>query len=169
MLKTIADFLNDKQGKTFSDVTNDTRINFQKVIAFFVHPDRIRRLIESEIDHDRPPLAGLIIEFEMQPYVDNFLRLEDGHNTTRFRQAVGVLIRIIMVNNLGWSKTGKKGSLGKRAQVPPRTTTPGAYHNVKGLAIWFTRAERYEPPEDWSMDKIRQNLGSNLGRTQKSD
>ena len=165
MIRTIADFLNDKQGNTFSDVTNDNRIDFQKVISFFVRSDRIRRLVESEIDHDRPPLAGVIRELEMQPQVDNFLRSYDAHTTQRFRQAVGVLVRIIMVDFLGWSKTGRKGSLGKRAQVPPRTTTPGAYYNVKGLAIWFTRAERYEPAPMLSMDEIRENLRKSLEET----
>ena len=31
-----------------------------------------------------------------------------------------------------------------RAKVPTRTPTAGAYHNTGGLAVWFTRAERYE-------------------------
>jgi len=163
MIKTKADFLNDKQGNTFSDVINDTRIDFQTVITFFVRPDRIRRMVESEVDHDRPPLAGLIREFEMQPQVDKFLRSYDAHTTQRFRQAVGVLIRIIMVDFLGWDKKGKKGSLGKRAKVPPRTKTPGAYHNEKGLAIWFTRAERYKPKEKWSYDDVKKNLEKCLG------
>jgi hypothetical protein len=53
-------------------------------------------------------------------------------------------VRIVMENH-GWRTTGRKGSLGVRASVPPRTTRAGAYHNTGGLALWFTRAERYEP------------------------
>ena len=63
--------------------------------------------------------------------------------TTRFRQAVGVVVRIIMEAH-GWKTTGRKGSLGVRVKVPIRTPTAGASHNTGGLAVWFTRAERYE-------------------------
>jgi hypothetical protein len=59
------------------------------------------------------------------------------------RQAIGVVVRMIM-EHLGWKKTGRKGSLGVRAPVSPRTATPGAYHNTGGLAFWFLRAQRYE-------------------------
>jgi hypothetical protein len=154
MLRSTSDFLGDQQGRKFFDVVKDNRIAFQQVIDFFVEPDRVRRLIESELDHDRPPLAGVIREFEAVPAVSKFLSSYDAHTTRRFRQAVGVVVRIIM-ETCGWSKTGRKGSLGKRADVPPHTTTPGAYHNVKGLSIWFTRTERYTPPTGVSMKKLR--------------
>ena len=54
-----------------------------------------------------------------------------------------MVVRIIMEQR-GWKKTGKKGSLGVRANVAKGTATPGAYHNTGGLAFWFLRAERYE-------------------------
>ena len=92
--------------------------------------------------HDRPALAGVICEFEHRQDVDQFFRTNDGHVTTRFRQAIGVVVRIIMESH-GWQTTGRKGSLGVRGKVPTRTETSGAYHNTGGLALWFTRAERY--------------------------
>jgi hypothetical protein len=98
---------------------------------------------ESEIHHDRAPLAGVVRELEMQPAIDSFLSSQHPQRTKRLRQAVGVVVRIIM-ESLGWRKTGKKGSLGVRAKVAPRTATPGAYHNTGGLAFWFLRAERYQ-------------------------
>ena len=36
------------------------------------------------------------------------------------------------------------GGLGVRVKGPTRTATTGADHNTGGLALWFTRAERYE-------------------------
>ena len=57
----------------------------------------------------------------------------DGHVTTRFRQAIGVVVRIIMESH-GWKTTGRKGSLGVRVKAPTRTATAGAYHNTGGLA-----------------------------------
>ena len=136
-------FAHDRQGRRFADVLNDTRISFPAILDFFNHPDRQRRLIESELHHDRPALAGVVRELEHRLDVDQFFRTNDGHVTTRFRQAVGVVVRIIM-EAYGWKTTGRKGSLGVRAKVPARTTNAGAYHNTGGLALWFTRAERYE-------------------------
>jgi hypothetical protein len=54
-------------------------------------------------------------------------------------------VRIIMEAK-GWKTTGRKGSLGVRTSATPRSTTAGAYHNTGGLALWFTRGERYELP-----------------------
>jgi hypothetical protein len=60
----------------------------------------------------------------------------------RLRQAIGVVVRIIMEER-GWQKTGRKGSLGVRAPAEPLQ----AVHNEGGLAFWFIRAERYKRPE----------------------
>lgn len=140
---TMDDFKADPQGRRFTDVINDQRIDFQIVIDFFNVPDKVRRMVESELHHDRPPLAGVVKEFEAISEVDAFLGGEDSHTTTRFRQAIGVLIRMHM-GQQGWNTTGRKGSLGTRAKTPPRTTAPGAYHNTSGLSKWFTRCERYQ-------------------------
>jgi hypothetical protein len=58
----------------------------------------------------------------------------------RFRQAIGVLVRMIMERR-GWRKTGRKGSLGVRASAAAQAPA----YNSGGLAFWFCRAERYEP------------------------
>jgi len=93
-------------------------------------------------------------ELESQPAIDRFLSSAHPRRTKRLRQAIGVVVRIIM-DGLGWKKTGKKGSLGVRATVSPHTTTPGAYHNTGGLAFWFLRAERYEPMEGMPFPSVR--------------
>ena len=142
---TFDEFRADEQGRSFADVLADTRVSFQLVIDFFNRPDVLRRMEESEEHHDRPPLAGVIKEFESIPDIDNFLGTHDGHTTTRFRQAVGALVRMHM-EALGWQKTGRKGSLGTRAKVAAGSRTPGAYQNAHGLARWFTRCERYVKP-----------------------
>jgi len=136
------EFTHDHQGRKFSDVMNDPRISFNAVLVFFDAPERQQRMLESELHHDRPALAGVVKELEALPAVQAFLANYDGHTTTRFRQAVGVVVRIVMEKH-GWRTTGRKGSLGTRKAVAPGTTTPGAYRNSGGLATWFTRAERY--------------------------
>ena len=70
---------------------------------------------------------------------------------TRLRQAVGVLVRMIMERR-GWQKTGKKGSLGVRADVAKDTPA----HNTGGLAFWFVRAERYERAEGMPFRSVRE-------------
>ena len=73
------------------------------------------------------------------PEIDRFLGRAQIRRNTRFRQAVGVLVRMIMESR-GWKKTGRKGSLGTRAKGVPGKPA----HNTGGLAFWFVRAERYE-------------------------
>jgi hypothetical protein len=136
---TRADFLADRQGRTFADVITGSVRPFSAALEFFNDEDRQRRMEESEIHHDRAPLAGVVRELESLPSVNRFLGRIHPRRSQRFRQAIGVLIRMIMEGR-GWQKTGKKGSLGVR-------NTAGAgrpRHNSGGLAFWFLRAERYE-------------------------
>jgi hypothetical protein len=145
------DFLNDRQGKTFSDVVNDPAQPFDAVLEFLSDADRQRRMEESELHHDRPPLAGVVRELESQPIIDQFLAGAHVRRNTRFRQAIGVLVRIIMERR-GWRKTGRKGSLGVRASRVARTPA----HNKGGLAFWFIRAERYERNEGMPFRSVRE-------------
>jgi hypothetical protein len=147
-------FLEDRQGRTFADVLNDPAQPFDQALAFFNDPQRQRRMEESEIHHNRPPLAGVVRELETDPDIDRFLASEHPRRTKRLRQAVGVIVRIIMERR-GWKKTGKKGSLGVRAAREPRSARPGSYHNSGGLAFWFLRAERYELVEGMPYRTVR--------------
>src|SRR6185312_8809828 len=133
------EFLADRQGRTFADVVSGSERPFIAALEFFNSEERQRRMEESEIHHDRAPLAGVVRELESVPAINRFLGRIHPRRSQRFRQAIGVLIRMIMEGR-GWQKTGKKGSLGVRntkAAGSPR-------HNTGGLAFWFIRAERYE-------------------------
>jgi hypothetical protein len=152
---TRKEFLGDRQGRTFSDVLDDPEQPFDEVLAFFNGSERQRRMEEAEIHHDRPALSGVIRELESQPSIDQFLGSQHPRRTKRLRQAVGVVVRIIMEKR-GWRKTGKKGSLGVRAAVAKGTRTPGAYHNTGGLAFWFLRAERYELIDGMPFRSVRE-------------
>lgn len=136
------DFLDDRQGKTFADVANDAQQPFDIILEFFNDADRQRRMEEAELHHDRSPLAGVVRELESLPAIDRFFADRQTRRNTRFRQAIGVLVRMIMERR-GWRKTGRKGSLGVRASDSNGT----AAHNTGGLAFWFVRAERYEPAD----------------------
>ena len=145
------DFLQDRQGKTFADVVNDPEQPFDKVLEFFEDADRQRRMDESELHHGRSPLAGVVRELESQPAIDRFLADVHARRSTRLRQAIGVLVRIIMERR-GWHKTGRKGSLGVRAAGTEQTPA----HNTGGLAFWFIRAERYKLSEGMPFRSVRE-------------
>ena len=136
-------FLQDRQGRTFADVLNDPEHPFDQILAFFSDENRQRRMEESELHHNRPPLAGVVRELESQEDINQFLASQIPRRTKRLRQAVGVVVRMIMELR-GWRGTGKKGSLGVRAVKDPPIAENGAPHNTGGLALWFLRAERYE-------------------------
>lgn len=143
-------FLADPQGRTFVDVLDDPEQHFDVVFNFFQSADRQRRMEDSELHHDRAPLAGVVREFESLPEIDRFLSVVHAKRSTRFRQAVGVLVRMIMESR-GWEKTGRKGSLGVRS--PKKSKTPA--HNSGGLAFWFVRAERYLKAEGMPFKNVK--------------
>lgn len=149
------DFVKDSQGRTFADVTDDSHQPFDQLLELFNAEDWQRRMAESETHHDRPALAGVIRELESHPPIDEFFTTAHPRQSKRFRQAVGVLVRMIMEDR-GWRKTGRKGSLGVRTKSSTRAETPGAYHNSGGLAYWFLRAERYEPSEGRSFQTVKE-------------
>jgi len=145
------EFLKDAQGRTFADVVNDSEQPFDAVLEFFADMDRQRRMEESEMHHDRAPLAGVVRELESLPIIDQFLAGAHARRNARFRQAIGVLVRMIMERR-GWQKTGRKGSLGVRATGSARTPA----HNTGGLAFWFVRAERYERADGMPFRSVRE-------------
>lgn len=148
---TREEFLRDRQGRTFTDVLNAPGVPFEALLHFFGDEARQQRMEDSEIHHDRPALAGVIRELEAQPEIDAFLSEIHLQESKRFRQATGVLVRMIMERR-GWKKTGKKGSLGVRASSD--RTQPS--HNTGGLAFWFVRAERYEKKEGMPFRTVRE-------------
>lgn len=128
-------FLEDVQGRKFSDVLNDPEQSFDCVLEFFSDENRQRRMEESEIHHDRPPLAGVVRELESHPAISRSLAQKDTKRSKRLRQAVGVVTRMIMEAR-GWRKTGRKGSLGVRLS----SSSMESSYNTGGLAFWFIRA-----------------------------
>jgi hypothetical protein len=148
---TTETFLADKQGSKFADVLRDAKRTFQEVLRFFDDEDRQRRMEESELHHDRAPLAGVVRELEAQPKINRYLASFHPRRSQRLRQAIGVVVRMIMEGR-GWRKTGKKGSLGIRGAAEPKM----ARHNKGGLAFWFIRAERYERESGMPFASVRE-------------
>lgn len=141
------------------DVVSDAEQPFDVVLKFFSSANRQRRMEESEIHHNRSPLAGVVRELEAEPAVSHFLSEVHTARSKRLRQAIGVIVRIIMERR-GWKKTGRKGSLGVRSV---KATVRAPRHNTGGLAFWFIRGERYEQAEGMPYRSVRERceeLGS---------
>ncbi|HWA99965.1 MAG TPA: hypothetical protein VG713_15810 [Pirellulales bacterium] len=149
-------------------MADDPEQPLDQVLSFFSDANRQRRMEESEIHHSRPPLAGVVRELESIQEVDRFLASQHPARTKRLRQAVGVVVRMIMERR-GWRRTGNKGSLGVRATREKANAKAGACHNTGGLAFWFLRAERYELPDGMPYLSVRAR-GSRFksARTKKS-
>lgn len=145
------DFLADRQGRTFTDVVTASERPFTAALEFFNDGDRQRRMEEAEIHHDRPALAGVVRELESVPTINRFLSRIHPRRSQRFRQSVGVLVRMIMERR-GWEKTGRKGSLGVRNKAAAGRPS----HNTGGLAFWFIRAERYKHKQHKAFASVRQ-------------
>src|SRR6476620_10012240 len=81
--KTITreEFLDDRQGRTFADVADDATQPFSEVLEFFNAPDRQRRMEESEIHHDRAPMAGVVRELESLPSINRILGAADARRS----------------------------------------------------------------------------------------
>ncbi len=144
-------FLSDAQGKKFADVANDANQPFDFVLKFFDDSDRQRRMHESEPHHARAPLDGIVRELEAQSVIERFLRGAEVRRNTRFRQAIEVLVRMIMKGKK-WQKTGRQGSLATQAA---RSNHHPAHH-MGGMAFWFVRAERYELADSMAYSSVRQ-------------
>ena len=141
---TLKEFEDDRLGVRYPDIygmkRNDEsaikgKFDFQRVIDFFNGPERIRRMEESEIHHDRPALAGVVREFENLNYINSYFKENDPRYTIRLKQAVGILVKLHMEKR-GWHTTGIKGIIGTRGADKQA-------ENVSGLSKWFKSSERY--------------------------
>lgn len=94
-------------------------------------PANEQRLVEAE-QRQRPALWGVVHIIESHPAIAPIL--ESGQAGHRFRQTIGVAVRIKM-ERLGWSKTGAKGAVGG--------------------ARYFRKAERFTPDGEYGARALR--------------
>lgn len=98
-------------GKDFYGRDGPCREAFTDILRELSREDVQQRLMDSEIHHRRPALAGAIVAIEELRSVRAVLESGDTNFGKRFRQAVGVAVRIVMEGR-GWLKTGQKWSVG---------------------------------------------------------
>lgn len=127
-MPTLDAFLNDKAGRSYTDVAGDGRIDFPQVLELLDRPTQRQKMQEAELRDGLPALAGVARDIEALPTVRAFVTAVPAAGTHRFRRAVGVAVKIVM-ERLGWTKTDRQGYLGGRSEL-------------------FTTARHYAPPED---------------------
>jgi hypothetical protein len=76
----------------------------------------------TEIHHARARLVELIWDLETQPLVESFLSSRETLRTKRFREAVGIVVRMV-VESLERKRAGKQSSLGAPATTLLRSET----------------------------------------------
>lgn len=133
-MPTLEMFREDKAGKSYPDVSADPRIDFEAVLEFLDQPVQRQKMEEAELRDGLPALAGVARDIEALPTVRAFVSSVPVTDTHRFRRAVGVAVKIAM-EQLGWTKTDRQGSLGRRSAL-------------------FTTARHYDPPADLEAARI---------------
>lgn len=96
-----------------------------EVLEFFDDSERVRRMMESEVHHDRPALYGVVGELRRLP---SMMRRAGAEKKIRIQVAkfIGVVVGLVMEQE-GWAGTGHKAALGDPS--------------------FLQRGERYMPPE----------------------
>lgn len=117
---TAIEMLQDPHGKRYGKVVEDNPEAWAEVVEQLSDPLNVNRM-EYASENGGPALAGVVGPIEAAPHVHALLSTRSAE-ADRFKQAIGVAVRLVMVPR-GWSTTGRKGSLGR--------------------SRWFTRAERY--------------------------
>lgn len=154
-------FLQDSQGRTFRDVVDTYGEDFNLLLGFFSDEARQIRMEDAERHHDRPALAGVVRELENDTRFSLIRGQWNSSNARRLRQAIGVIVRIIMEER-GWRKAGRRGALGQKLKKDQREGTV-MNHNTSGLSWWFCRVERFEKTGEEPFTKVGSRLPERMG------
>jgi hypothetical protein len=117
----LRDFAIDAHAAKYRAELDAHPVAVRRLLEILNDPAHEQRLVDAEM-HGLPALAGVVRYVESDP--DIGLVLHTGIQSNRFRQTVGVAVKLKMAK-LGWIATGRKGS-------------------VRG-ALHFTKSEHYEP------------------------
>jgi hypothetical protein len=131
-----ADFSDDSHAAKYRGELNAHPDAMRRLIELLNDPANEQRLVDAEA-HGMPALAGVVRYVEGDPAIEKVLKI--GQKSHRFRQTVGVAIKLKMTR-LGWRTTGRKGAVTK--------------------ARYFTKAEHYESDRRVDDDYTSRALGA---------
>jgi len=133
---TTQDFLADPHAAKYRDVVTGHPEAFARVVAILNDPYQQEQLVAAE-RFGHPALSGVVGRVEGDEIVAESLA---SPASQRFRQAVGVAVRLTM-QSLGWVTTGSKGPVrgathfktSERYAIAP--TSPGQLPNLRARAV----------------------------------
>ena len=130
-----ATFAADTHAARYLGALTADRLAFDRLIDLINRPESARAL--TSVPPGQPALAGIVALLEADPVLAR--AVSSGPGSLRFRQGVGVAVRLRM-EQLGWRTTGQKGT-------------------VRG-SKFLGKAERYVPAADLTpADRARAALG----------
>lgn len=132
---TMQDFLADPHAARYRDVVDSHPEAFARVVAILNDPYQQEQLVAAE-RFGHPALSGVVGVIEADEVVAPSLA---SPASPRFRQAVGVAVRLTM-QALGWATTGSKGPVrgathfktSERYAMAP--TSPGLLPSLRARA-----------------------------------
>lgn len=142
-------FAADRHGRQFADVIKDQKALTEIVFALVNERGARERMVMVTVHLGLPALAGIVRALERNSKINDFFSRTQRQGTLRFRQFVGVAVRMTMVG-MGFKPRGSKGYL-------------------QSFSTWFTRAELFSPPpehsdrEIWQSEQGRQKGGLREG------
>lgn len=142
--RLLGEFLADSLGQCFEQFVRGGEM---VVLDFLAVPCRVRRMMEAEVFHDRPALAGVVLELESDPAIAAWLAEDATRSEPRRRnQYIGAVVRFILRRE-GWTPTGRRTTLGLSSRVgkAERYRPPESF---PGHDIWWTRHP------DWEFRKV---------------
>ena len=112
-------------GRRFLPVAEDHKVPAKQVLDLLNDPRILEGMAFVTKSIDYPALGAIVKELEQNKEVAKYFGATASKNTLRFRQFVGMAVRLAMEEK-GFRTTGKKGYIGS-------------------ISKWFTRAEIFEP------------------------
>lgn len=123
MASLYGEFISDPHGTWFYDLGPTV----EYLVEFFGERHRLRRMKEAEVHHDRPAIAGVVLELEADQKIRSWVASATKAPAFHRRlQCLGAVVGFLMRRS-GWRPSGRKTTV--------------------GLSHWLTKAERYMPPE----------------------
>lgn len=132
---SIKSFETATHGRRFLPVVNDPTVPARQVLHLLNDPQNLDGMAFVTENIDYPALGAIVKKLERIPEVDKYFRSTPSRDTLKFRQCVGMAVRLAMEGN-GFRTTGKKGYIGS-------------------ISDWFTRAEIFASSSFTTINKPR--------------
>lgn len=125
-----SEFVSSRLGRPFSGVLPEDLL--KRLLVFLMDNRRIRRMDDAEIHHDRPAVAGVIVEIESHPEFREVL------SNPEFRKALGAMVFFLMTKR-GWRPACYDS---RRPRMNSQTVKVRL-----GVSKQLSKASRFAPPE----------------------